>query len=529
MRVTNSMLVRNLISNVNNNLNKMQVMQDQLATGKRVQSASDDPVGASKIIKYRTDASELDQYATNTRDATSWLEATESNMMDTNKLFQRARELTVQAANGSNSVLETSNIAKEMEQIKEQIISNANFSFAGRYIFSGYHTDKKLLKDDGSFNVDITDNDINNTPETSYQIGVGEDIKISTNGINLYGYVPDNSNFITKMPSGTSDGVAASKSKLLSDNEIDLTSDYSTGGFTINIGGTNFTVDTTNLKGTVDTPIVKADFIDALNNSVDGSANKLEDTANIYFNADNKLAIEPKIYGLVAESITSTPAISSTYSGGINVSEAEVSGASISDADIGTDFDNKSFLLTVNDETKKITLGTVSPQDVSTLVSSLNSAITAAGFASGSVVAGVSGGNLTFSTTGTLSDGSVPKIEVRPIKSNKSKLIQDFDELISSLTSNDQTKISSFLDTIDSHVENFLTELADVGARTNRMELVTNRIDENSVSITKLLSDVQDADMSKVIMWLKNSENVYRASLSTGSRVIQPSLIDFIK
>jgi flagellar hook-associated protein 3 FlgL len=43
------------------------------------------------------------------------------------------------------------------------------------------------------------------------------------------------------------------------------------------------------------------------------------------------------------------------------------------------------------------------------------------------------------------------------------------------------------------------------------------------------MSKNEDADIAEVIMNLQNEENVYRASLSAGARVIQPSLVDFLK
>ena len=89
--------------------------------------------------------------------------------------------------------------------------------------------------------------------------------------------------------------------------------------------------------------------------------------------------------------------------------------------------------------------------------------------------------------------------------------------------------INPFVDKFDEHQDSLLEERSNIGARVNRMELVLNRIAENSVNFTRLLSDAEDADMSEVIMHLKNSENVYRASLQTGAKVIQPSLIDFLR
>jgi flagellar hook-associated protein 3 FlgL len=63
----------------------------------------------------------------------------------------------------------------------------------------------------------------------------------------------------------------------------------------------------------------------------------------------------------------------------------------------------------------------------------------------------------------------------------------------------------------------------------NRLELTANRLEDDFINFTSLMSKNEDADIAEVIMNLQNEENVYRASLSAGARVIQPSLVDFLK
>ena len=55
MRMTNNLLIHNMLWNMNNNLVTMSEKQNQLSTGKRISKASDDPVGTTKIIKIKSD------------------------------------------------------------------------------------------------------------------------------------------------------------------------------------------------------------------------------------------------------------------------------------------------------------------------------------------------------------------------------------------------------------------------------------------------------------------------------------------
>jgi len=74
-----------------------------------------------------------------------------------------------------------------------------------------------------------------------------------------------------------------------------------------------------------------------------------------------------------------------------------------------------------------------------------------------------------------------------------------------------------------------LSERAKIGAKQNRLELTQDKLSSQTINFTELLSKNEDADMAEVIMNAKMAENVYRASLSVGAKIIQPSLVDFLR
>jgi flagellar hook-associated protein 3 FlgL len=88
---------------------------------------------------------------------------------------------------------------------------------------------------------------------------------------------------------------------------------------------------------------------------------------------------------------------------------------------------------------------------------------------------------------------------------------------------------SNHLSRLDSQIDNILKERSELGARMNRIELAMSRMDGIEVSTTRLLSQEEDIDISQVIINLKAQENVQRAALSAGARIIQPSLVDFLR
>lgn len=90
-------------------------------------------------------------------------------------------------------------------------------------------------------------------------------------------------------------------------------------------------------------------------------------------------------------------------------------------------------------------------------------------------------------------------------------------------------EIGAFLDYLDGQIDTFLKEQAKVGAKQNRVELMEDRISQQEVTATKILSENEDVDMEKVITELLTQESVHRAALSVGAKIIQPTLVDFLR
>ncbi|NLW41410.1 MAG: flagellar hook-associated protein FlgL [Tissierellia bacterium] len=186
MRVTNNMLVNNMVYNLNQNLKKLEKLQYQLATGKKFRVPSDDPIGASKSLKFNTDISKLEQYERNVKDALSWMSDTEAALGEIGEVLKRAKELTVDAANGTKTTEDLNKIREEIDQLKEHLIQIANTTYAGRHVFSGYKTDKPLITvdEDGNIVYNIT---LESTEVFEYNVGISERVKVNTLGGKIFG------------------------------------------------------------------------------------------------------------------------------------------------------------------------------------------------------------------------------------------------------------------------------------------------------------------------------------------------------
>ncbi len=181
MRITNNILINNMTYNLNQTLQRLEKLQYESSVGKKFRVPSDDPIGASKSLKFNTDISKVEQYLRNAKDAKAWLLETESVLNEINTVLHRANVLTVQAANGPNEE-DLPKIRDEIVELREHLIQLANSTYAGRTLFTGFKTDEKLLNDDGTYNVDIK-----NAEVFVYNVGVAEKVPVNTLGNKVFG------------------------------------------------------------------------------------------------------------------------------------------------------------------------------------------------------------------------------------------------------------------------------------------------------------------------------------------------------
>ncbi|MEX2658112.1 MAG: flagellar hook-associated protein FlgL [Acidimicrobiales bacterium] len=97
------------------------------------------------------------------------------------------------------------------------------------------------------------------------------------------------------------------------------------------------------------------------------------------------------------------------------------------------------------------------------------------------------------------------------------------------LRAGDTAALSEDLASLDGRMEVVLNQLAKVGARYHQVETMRNRAENNLITLTSGLSEVEDIDMPKTIVDLQLQEVAYKAALSATAKVIQPSLLDFLR
>ncbi|MDQ0891967.1 flagellar hook-associated protein 3 FlgL [Paenibacillus sp. V4I9] len=184
LRVTQGMIQSQLLSNISNNVKRMSVSQNQLATGRKINKPSDDPVGITYALRYRSEISINDQYQRNIDAAKSAVDHTDTVLSQINDVMQKAKELTVQGLNGTNPQSALDAIGIEMGQLYETAVGLGNDQLNGKYTFNGQFTDKQ------PYNVATASSDQTDDQKINFQVSAGISIPINQTGNEVFG-APD--------------------------------------------------------------------------------------------------------------------------------------------------------------------------------------------------------------------------------------------------------------------------------------------------------------------------------------------------
>lgn len=183
LRITNNMLSNNMLRNLEAAQGRMDKVQSQMSSGQRISRPSDDPVGVESALRLKSSIANVEQWKANSSEGLSYIDTTDSVLADMSNILVRAKELSVQGANGTLSTSDRQKIALEVDQIREQLVQMANTKVGSKFIFGGTANKEP-------FPIAATQwqgsNDI-----MKYEMGTGFSLEISVNGKALFGVTPD--------------------------------------------------------------------------------------------------------------------------------------------------------------------------------------------------------------------------------------------------------------------------------------------------------------------------------------------------
>lgn len=160
MRVTNSMISRNSMTNMNGNKVSVDYLNNQMSSQKKISRPSEDPVIAIRALRLRSNLNELNQYyEKNIPDAQSWLEITEGALTNMQTILDNVYQECVNGATDTLTQDDRAAILKNLQSLRSQVYAEGNADCAGRTVFTGYKTNTQLtfLKDEVDTAYEITE------------------------------------------------------------------------------------------------------------------------------------------------------------------------------------------------------------------------------------------------------------------------------------------------------------------------------------------------------------------------------------
>lgn len=161
MRITNGMIMKRYNKNLNTNLFDMNKTSQQVASGRRFQKGSEDPVRALKALQVRRNVNALEQYSFNIETVDTWLSQTETAIMAVKTAADKAVDLIVEGRNDTLAPEDRAIIATALRSIQEALLKDLNTQVANKYLLGGVNT-KEV-----PFTVD---------PDTGHLMFNGEDV-----------------------------------------------------------------------------------------------------------------------------------------------------------------------------------------------------------------------------------------------------------------------------------------------------------------------------------------------------------------
>jgi flagellar hook-associated protein 3 FlgL len=151
MRVTQNITTSNFISYINQHAENLLKTQQQIASQKRINKSSDDPIGMGQVLGYRTNLAVTDQYQENIEQGMTRLEFNEVTLDLASDLVNTARKLAENYSGSTLSAATRQSAALQVKDLYDQVMQMANSKFNGNYIFSGHATNTAPFSHDADF------------------------------------------------------------------------------------------------------------------------------------------------------------------------------------------------------------------------------------------------------------------------------------------------------------------------------------------------------------------------------------------
>ncbi len=214
MRV-NPNLIPDMLSSISASEVELDKAEQEVATGKSVNQPSDDPAAAADMVQNTIETGEIDQYTQNVTDVLSTVQTADSALASVVSSLTQAISLGTEGANGTNNSSDQQALAEQVQGLLTSVVSQANLTYQGAYVFGGTDTTTTPYTADSSSSTGYTYNGNSNT--NSVVIGASLSIQTNLPGSQIFSNSTTNvigalSGLVTALQSGDSSSIETATS-----------------------------------------------------------------------------------------------------------------------------------------------------------------------------------------------------------------------------------------------------------------------------------------------------------------------------
>jgi len=473
MRITNNMMTNSMLVRINNNMNQLDKYYTQMSSGKKIQMPSENPILASRALKLRNIVSSTEQYSSNAKQAVSWMETTESAFKNVNSILTSMSELCVQGASDQYKEDDRQKILNQFNSYVEQLESELNSTYMGRYVFSGYKTNiPPIIKDD------FTGKNILNEEVYNVKIDADKLLKMVNEDIvdKVNGFASQIADFNSKIQDITGDPPDLEN---LTDDEFDTISGYQDERSAV----------VKELE-----PYLDSDTMEFLE-----------------ITYQHHIVLRP-------------------YDGGNDVYLVDGTTANPFSAEINENGDGVNLLINGQKVDVKIPDELIDKaiiRDEIKLEVGVNNYITVNSLAFDTYTEDMYDELHYFDKvfdymSGTLSNEDIGiYFDGTPYSELSTSEVTDFDKKI-------RSEFEAMISKTNTFNASITEQHTNLGVRMNRINLIEDRLGDDKVNYTKLLSGNEDINYAEAAMNFNVSNATYNASLKVGMTITQLTLADFL-
>lgn len=498
MRISNSMIYTQSLNGMTSSMSEILRIGEQAASQKRINRPSDDPSGAAMVLDLQSHINSLAQYDENIQSAKGWLDTANEQLGTISKTIIRMQELANQGATGTVTEKQRDLIATELRELQVQLVGLTNGDYAGNSLFAGASINKP-----------------------AYEVGLGATVKNANQALvhSIKGDAKKSIAIKFPVPTVTQNVGAASIPFKFSEDGGTTWKDASipagAGNLSVQLGGVEV-----NFKAgeeiTQDTSMVIRPAA-IYTGSVDGEAKAR------YFGAN--ATITPVANGVfkspIAVRIENDPSVTIGSATPIEYSYSLDNGESWIRATGSTD----EFLNLPGGQLDLGGTGNLGKGE-QFLVNPIDSAIRVEISEGNSVQVNSVGSNFFGGIYSDKATGATGPVDGLPPEKNIFEVVGN---LIASLEMDDQDGVKKCLGDLKIANEHITTETGVLGGRQNRLNFALDAHSKSKMSTESRISAIQNIDVTAVTNESDRAKYIYKSVLSTSAKVMNLSLLDFLR